>query len=217
LLTNYAEFDGHTPLEGASGFLVKNSRGKVFAATALHLLDEAGGVEPKVKLGELDEKLVRWHMSPRTLPDSFVEISGLASSKMKSQKPNWLGHYATGDWLLLKIKTSDNLPVEPLLVRKESVAVGENVYFVGCPYSAENCSQNIYQGKVTSRNGKNFRCDIDPPVELWGFSGAPVLDRDGLVVGVTTINFQPKMNGDLFLESGGQDVTLIYDHLESPE
>lgn len=217
LLTNAAEFNGHTSLEGASGFLVKNSAGKIFAATALHLLGDAGGVEPEVTLGQLDDKLVRWQMFPRTSPETFVEIAGLGSAKMKAQEPNWFGNYATKDWLLLAIASSDDLPAEPLAVRKEPVTVGEEVYFVGCPYSEEHCSQNVYRGKVTSRRGSNFRCDIDPPVELWGFSGAPVLDRDGLVVGVTTLNFQPKMDGDLFLESGGQDVALVYELIEQPD
>ena len=38
VLTNSAEFNGHTPLEGASSFLLQNDTRGVFAATAKHLL-----------------------------------------------------------------------------------------------------------------------------------------------------------------------------------
>ena len=45
VLTNMAEFDGHSSLGGASGFLARNSNGDVFYATAKHLLGVNGGVQ----------------------------------------------------------------------------------------------------------------------------------------------------------------------------
>src|SRR5687768_2851825 len=48
LLTNEATFKGHTPMEGASSFLIKASDGRVFGVTARHLIGEDGGVEPQL-------------------------------------------------------------------------------------------------------------------------------------------------------------------------
>src|SRR3954470_7083287 len=47
VLTNKATFSGHTALGGASAFLVRVPDGRVLAATAKHLIGEAGGVEPE--------------------------------------------------------------------------------------------------------------------------------------------------------------------------
>ncbi|AUX30272.1 MULTISPECIES: trypsin-like peptidase domain-containing protein [Sorangium] len=63
--------------------------------------------------------------------------------------------------------------------------------------------RNVYAGKVAVRSGHRFRYDIDPPVDLRGFSGAPVVDQAGHVVGVMTVSFQPRMRGELRLEAGG--------------
>jgi hypothetical protein len=46
VLTNRAEFNGHTPLQGASAFLIKTLDGRTLAATAKHLIGANGGVEP---------------------------------------------------------------------------------------------------------------------------------------------------------------------------
>src|SRR5689334_13666850 len=42
VLTNQAAFKGHTPLEGASAFLIRTPDQRVLAATALHLLGTNG-------------------------------------------------------------------------------------------------------------------------------------------------------------------------------
>jgi S1-C subfamily serine protease len=42
-------------------------------------------------------------------------------------------------------------------------------------------------------------------VDIRGFSGAPIVDDAGLVVGVMTVWFQPKMDGELWTEAGGED------------
>jgi len=45
----------------------------------------------------------------------------------------------------------------------------------------------VYAGKVTARAGDRFRYHIDPPVDIRGFSGAPVIDRNGHVVAARVI------------------------------
>jgi len=64
LLTNSAQFTGHSELNGASSFLVKYHN-KVYAITAKHLIGEAGGVEPEIKINELNKYFKRWKMFPR--------------------------------------------------------------------------------------------------------------------------------------------------------
>ena len=85
---------------------------------------------------------------------------------------------------------------------------------MGCPYDELGCRQNVYTGKVTARSGDRFRFDIEPPVDLRGFSGAPILDRYGRVVGIMTVWFEPKKQGEKFLEAGGEDAETVYQMVE---
>lgn len=207
VLTNQADFVGHTSLNGASGFLLETDEGTVLAATARHLIGANGGVEPEIAVDRLPKKIKSWRMYPRTLPNDFVEVESLACEGLDNDAL---------DWLLLSIKNTDKLPSRPLCMRRKPVSVGEKIFLLGCPYSEGECKQNVYSGMVTERAySDRFRYDLDPPVDIRGFSGAPIMDVNGLVVGVMTVWFDPKMSGDDFLEAGGEDVASICDLLEA--
>ena len=148
-----------------------------------------------------------WRMFPRTVPEAFVEIEALGFSGLDEPKY---------DWLVLKLKQGERkLPAQPLHVCPDPVTIGENVYLIGCPYIERDCKQNVYRGKVTARMRDLFRYDLDPPVELPGFSGAPIVDEKGHLVGVMTVWFDPKMSGEKYLEGGGEDAATVYSHTEN--
>jgi len=206
VLTNCAEFNGHSSLEGASSFLVKTDDDRVLAATARHLIGDAGGVEPEIPVNRLTATIRSWKMFPRTMPDEFVEITSLGAKGLDNYRL---------DWLILSIRRADPLPAYPLKLRQEPVRVGETVFLIGCPYIERSCKQNVYTGTVTARAfGNRFRYDITPPVDIRGFSGAPIIDKKGYVVGIMTVWFDPRMSGDNFLEAGGEDVASIYELLQ---
>ncbi len=197
VLTNDAQFNEHSALQGASAFLVRTDDGRVLAATALHLVGAAGGVEPEIAIADLDRAIRRWTMFPRTLRDRAVEVGGIAADDLDA--PNL-------DWLILAIKNQpSSLPATPLKIRSEPAQIGEEVLLVGCPYSERRCVQNVYTGKVTARRADRFRYDIAPPVDIHGFSGAPVVDRNGYLVGVMTVWFDARKDGEKYLEAGGED------------
>lgn len=163
-------------------------------------------MEPEISITNLNNVIKSWQISPRTLPDDFVRLEKVGASGLED--PNL-------DWLFLTIQQPDKeLPATPLALRSRPVKVGDQVYLVGCPYSESNCRQNVYLGKVTARQGDRFRYDIDPPVDLRGFSGAPILDANGHVVGVMTVWFDPKRKDDKYLEAGGEDAASIYSLVE---
>ena len=198
VLTNSASFEGHSELNGASCFLVRTSTGQVMGATALHLIGENGGVEPELRPRDFKQALVRWIMHPRTKPECFVQIA-------KKDALFEIGK----DWLIIQLEHSNaSLPAVPLRIRSTPVIVGETVHVVGVSYDEPDVVQKVYSGKVTQRaHGDRFRFDITPSVNIRGFSGAPIVDDNGLLVGVTTIWFKPRMNGEMWLESGGEDAS----------
>ncbi len=207
VLTNDAEFRGHTPLQGASCFLVDTRSGVTWAATALHLIGENGGVQPEIKIQELNEKISTWRMFPRTLPDNYLEADKVAVAGLGE---------GGDDWLLLTIKPSDRpLPATAVKIRPEAVRVGEKVFLIGCPYAEEGCKQNVYAGTVVERgNVAFFRYELETAVDIRGFSGAPIVDKNGHLVGVMTVWFTPRMKGDQFLEAGGQDAAYIVNYTQ---
>jgi hypothetical protein len=206
VLTNHAEFNGHSSLHGASGFLIQTKKELVLAATAAHLVRSAGGVEPDIAVDQLTSKIKSWKMFPRTMPNDSIEITSLGVPGLDDENL---------DWLVLAIKQVDPLPAYPLRLRQDPVRVGETVFLIGCPYSEPDCKQNVYTGTITERAyGDRFRYDLDPTVDLRGFSGAPIIDKQGYVVGIMTVWFEPKMSGDNFLEGGGEDVATIYDWVQ---
>ncbi|MGC4013571.1 MAG: trypsin-like peptidase domain-containing protein [Luteolibacter sp.] len=208
VLTNEAVFLGHTPLRGASAFLVQDEKHGVIAATALHLLGENGGVEPRVDPADLDQVLKRWKLYARTKPQAGLDVGGLCVCS-SGQK-----HY---DWLALRLKeASGDLPATPLRLRAKPVELGELVHLVGVAYSEPEVAQKVYSGRVTGRApGGRFKYDISPPVDLRGFSGAPIVDEKGLAVGVMSVWFNPKMDGDRMTEAGGEDAASLLECLDS--
>jgi hypothetical protein len=201
VLTNDAAFRGSTPLRGASAFLVRGAGGAVHVATARHLIGVNGGVQPEVDVAGFDAALLHWNVYPRTSPTTSVDATGALSPRLGQ---------VHSDWLLLKTSGApDKAPSYPLTLRARPVAVGERVRMVGCPYSEPGCKQNVYEGVVTARAaGTLFRFDIDPPVVVPGFSGAPIVDEQGLVVGLVSIWFEPRTDGALWLEAGGEDAAV---------
>ena len=196
VLTNWAKFKGHTPLHGASGFLLRNESGEVLAATAKHLLGENGGVEPEVTLADLEGSIDLWVMHPRTLPEHGIRLLGSAS--LTQAPPN-------NDWLLLRVEGPPT-HATPLRIRRTPVKVGERVHLVGVSYAEPTVAQKVYSGVVTARGYQDrFRYDITPHVDIVGFSGAPIVDDAGLLVGVMTVWFKPRMDGELWTEAGGED------------
>lgn len=196
VLTNAAKFKGHTPLNGASGFIIRSESGEMLGATARHLLGVNGGVEPELTLAELDSSFESWVMHPRTKPEQRIRFLGSATVENAP---------ANNDWLLLRVD-GPLKGVTPLRIRMTPVKVGEKVHLIGVSYAEPKVAQKVYSGVVTARaHGSRFRYDITPHVEIPGFSGAPIVDDAGLLVGVMTVWFQPRMDGDLWTEAGGED------------
>jgi Fe-S cluster assembly iron-binding protein IscA len=155
-----------------------------------------------VAVDKLDGVLRGWKLYPRTREEEAIWIEG--------------AEFAAGDIVLLGIKRQNEpLPATPLPLRDRPVAVGDKVFLLGCPYSEEVCTQNVYNGTVVRRgNGHSFRFSIHPPVKLRGFSGAPVIDENGHAVGVLTASGVPAADGKN--AEGGVEEFTPFLHLNDP-
>lgn len=202
VLTNDASFADHTPLHGASSFLMRMPDGQILLGTAKHLIGRAGGVNPSVALPDLDRVLTKWEVFPRTKSDQAIGAKELAEKSSGA---------STHDWLLLRLTDPKaKLPATPLTPRTTPARVGETVYLIGVPYSDKQSSQNVYKGVVTARPREHyFTYEFTPPVAIAGFSGAPIVDKDGLLLGHgVSMSEHLKQKDGLEVEFGGEDVTL---------
>ena len=167
------------PVKGASAFLIELPDQRIIAATAKHLLGEDGGVSPKLRVNEIDGAVISWNLHPRSKPDGTVAVTGLFGPT---------GAYsALDDWLLLQVDQNESeLPASPLKLRHAPLQKGETVYIVGVRYDNEENTQEVFPSKVTNPEYGIIEGKLDKPVNLNGFSGAPVLDANGHVVAVLT-------------------------------
>lgn len=176
LLTNAAKFTNNRTLEGASGFLIRYN-GANFAVTARHLLGEEGGVEPEVKINDLNKSLMKWEMMPRVVANANKEtiklnVKGLDFSQSQS------------DLVLLKVE-SNNFEIPSLTPNFELPLVGEKLFLIGCPYGETKCKQNSYPAEYVEFDEQEnaLVCEMDSKVNLSGFSGAPLVNGKGEVLG----------------------------------
>jgi hypothetical protein len=174
-LGNSAEFKGHTPLNAGNAFFIRTRSGNVVAGTARHLIGEDGGVTPAVKLSEFDSSLIKWEVAPRIDASKPAHIRSLHTAS------------ETSDWMLLKLAPEDvaKLPAEALAPRLTILAKDETVYLVGSGIGVAN--QQIHAAKVLEADDLSIKAKLEKPIDLTGYSGSPVIDKNGCLVGVYTL------------------------------
>lgn len=171
LLTNRAEFNGHSSLIGASAFLIE-CEGKIIAVTAKHLIGEDGGVYPPIKTLNLNSVLKEWKLFSRNGGSDTIFIDKLLNIEENKKD-------------ILFFSTNINATsIYALKVRKEPLKEREPFFVIGCQYSDNNCKQKLFKVSFYMKASGEFLFKGMKGIDLSGFSGAPVVDRDGNAIGV---------------------------------
>lgn len=172
LLTNGATFADGQRLDGASAFLVQ-AGGQRFAVTAKHLIGPDGGIEPKKLPSHLNAELVSWQLFARRQAPDTLRIDQLLNTMDAD----------SSDALVFSLKDAKT-SYQALIPRYDAPAKGEEVYLIGCPYAEPDCRQNRYPVRVVDTATDVYVLTENPGLELQGFSGCPVVDKQGRVIGL---------------------------------
>lgn len=199
-----ARFEHHSPMQAGCASLVRLPTGEIAALTAGHLLGAAGGVKPgflgslgsldQAKLKLLDREIRSWKLFVPAREDQAVGVAGLFGEPGQFDEDC--------DQLLLRVASQPSgCPVTPLGLRLTPVPMGEELRVVRCEQDEQGGFRQVVH--VARRiPGLGFTCELDEPADLNGCSGAPVIDRDGLVVAIVTggtlkdaMSSAPQMHG----------------------
>jgi hypothetical protein len=187
VLLQQAEFKEHTPLRAGCVSLIRLPSGQVVALTVAHLLGTPGGVEPgflasrlcldRDKLATLDSQITRWKLFVPGHDEPTVNVLGLFG------KPEQFGESC--DELLLRVEpVTPTCPVKVLDIRLKPVSIAEPLRVVRYAVTDEKAQQVTEEGRRIA--GLGFTCELERAADFRATTGAPVLDKDGLLVGVVS-------------------------------
>jgi hypothetical protein len=189
VLLQKAHFAHHTDMEEGCACLVRLPTGEIAALTAGHLLGPDCGVKPgfvqsrfgeldKRKLATLDAEIASWKLFPPMLEEETVKVAGLYGNAKQ-----WDEHC---DEVLLRLMPGKaGYPVTPLDLRLTPVSLTEKLRVITCVRDRNgDVCQIVHDAHRVF--APTFTCVLKTPAELAGCSGAPVVDKDGLLVGIVT-------------------------------
>jgi hypothetical protein len=126
-------------------------------------------------------QLRSWALLRPGAPSGRVLLTGWVEKVSDDLKPDgfaMLAESQSGPW-----------PAQPLPVRSDPVEVGETVYLFAVP-RGDPSPQHVYKGTVTyTWPTGEFAYQLSETPKSMGFSGAPIIDASGEVVGMHTTHF----------------------------
>jgi len=163
------------------GFLIKYNA-DTFAVTAKHLLKIIK--TDQMKTLTFENYVKDWMLYPLDKKEQVVVTDKL----LNENKSELLDNSSTynQDWLLFSIKANHS-NVKPLAFRTTPLTPGEKLYVIGWTRKMETGSQRVYEFEYYKSIGDRLLLkDVIVPEQFGGLSGAPVVDEQGLVVGIVS-------------------------------
>ncbi len=177
--------DQHHPVAGCA-FLLDTGT-DTLAVTAKHILTYFKS--QAMKSVSFEGTLKNWRMYPKDNPEDMVLVDTLvntAANESIKRVP------CAADWLLFSTR-SRSANIQPLCPRMTPLIAGEEVYIVGWRYSDKDCPQVIYRGAYVRSEGDSHLISTEELKhnKIPGLSGSPVVDSEGLVIGLMSQSAGP--------------------------
>ena len=213
---NNSKFDNKN---AACGFLIKY-KNDTLAVTAKHVLIVIRPDSMHTTFN-LEHGLKQWTMQPKDKKEQIVIMDRLLNGNYDDSL-NSKYYVKQGDdyhdWLIFSIKENKS-KVKPLEIRKTELINGEKLFFIGWSYVEYEGEQRSHECEYISSNKKGTYFDmklIGPMFYIFGYSGSPVIDKDGLLVGIMSEFRQDSVSKEYIVVSAKVDyLTHFLDSLYS--
>ncbi|MBL0745672.1 S1 family peptidase [Chryseolinea lacunae] len=160
-----------------TGFLIDTGT-DTLAATVKHSL----WVAKTKAMNTVDLRhLQRWIMHPKGVLKDSVVIDYLINTDTTEVLNGNESTITQRDWLVFKTRFRSPA-IQPLKPRYTRIEVGETIYFTGCPYSEKSCV--THEARVIETEGNRIIFTRPENLNLGGFSGSPLIDKDGYLIGI---------------------------------
>ena len=210
LVNHYEYFEGgHKFSQLGTAFLLKY-RNDTFAITAKHILSV---LKPDSSNNlTLDNFIKNWTMSPLNKGNEVIFTDKLLNEdKKESLKRSNTLHEK--DWLVFSIK-GNSTNVIPLEFREKLLVKGEKFYAIGWTRHMKEGNQRVYEFEYYKTKGTHHLMKkLIIPEKMGGLSGAPVVDKDGKLVGIVSKNeFNLFAMEKMFAPVGTDDLKAFLDN-----
>ena len=163
------------------GFLLQHNH-EIYAVTAKHLLKI---IKPdRMKTLTFENHIKSWSLYPLENKSEVI----ICDQLINENKSEFLDAKSTyeNDWLLFSIK-ENNSKIKPLQIRTTPLIPGEKLYVVGWTRKMENGKQRVYEFEYYKTiENRILLKDIIIPEQFGGLSGAPVIDKNEMLVGIVS-------------------------------
>lgn len=166
-----------------------------FAITAKHLLKIIK--TDKMNAVSFENELKNWSFYPlNNTSETIVTDKLLNENKAESLESK---STFEKDWLVFSIK-ENHANIKPLQLRTSPLIMGEKLYVVGWTRKMEEGEQRVYEFEYHKTIGNRILLkEVIVPEKFGGLSGAPLVDENGLAVGiVSNATIDPESNEKYF-------------------
>ena len=183
-LTNHVEFkNGDHYIDpsftyAGTGFLIDTGK-DTLAATAKHVLWIAKNRNTKTV--QINRDLEAWIMKPKGSTFDSAVIGSLINEDSTEILEGTPSSITERDWLVFTVENTVN-GIQPLKPRYSDIECGEKTYVIG--YSYADSVARIYEGKVLRKLGMDIMIEQLTGYPGPGTSGSPVIDANGLLIGI---------------------------------
>jgi hypothetical protein len=183
-LTNHVRFKNgdtyvhHSVQYAGTGFVI-DFHDRKLAVTAKHVLWVARNKEQNTVT--VNENLDQWVMKVKEAPGDSVVIDRLLNEDRTEILEGPGSTILERDILVFSI-LSAGPGIKPLIPRSSDVQPGEKVFVIGNPY--HETKTVIYETRVVRKLGMDILLEQNSNGQYAGFSGSPVIDANGFVIGV---------------------------------
>lgn len=192
------------------GFLLKH-KDSIYAVTAKHLLKV---IKPAgMKTMDFAGYLKNWSMYPLDKPEEIVQTGALVNGN----KAEGLEEKSTyvNDFFIFSIKHNTS-NAHPLSIRTTPLLPAEKLYVIGWTRKMESGPQRVYEFEYYKTIGNRILLkELVVPEQFGGLSGAPLVDEQGLLVGlVSNGTDDPETGKRYFSPCSAKSILSALDEIE---